>query len=64
MINWIEINRPFKNLGKLRRPGVLIEMDDGSIYLIGDVNEKGGRCECCGLRDEEIIKRYKVVYKK
>ena len=32
---------------KVLKPGTLIKMNDGFIYLIGDTNENFGGCSCC-----------------
>lgn len=48
----------------LAQPGTLIEMADGSRFLIGDINQKGGDCDdCLAFLYDEIVARYKVVVK-
>lgn len=50
---------------KINKSGVLIEMEDGSQYLIGDINELCGVCDDCTAFDREsIVKKYKVVWEK
>ena len=47
----------------LNKPGTLIELDDGTQYLIGDINTVGGVCDdCIAVEPETIIKRYAIVY--
>ncbi len=42
--------------------GVQIRLRDGSLHLIGDINESGGECECCGtIRNDTIIEAYRVL---
>lgn len=75
---WIPINLPFKagydhvndqavekdsfTKRGLNKPGTLIEMEDGTRYLIGDINPLGGECDDCPIDKRTIIKRYKVVW--
>lgn len=61
--NWTRFETPIPiNLYDIT-PGVQIEVEYTygaaaspkkmrATYLIGDTNEKGGRCECCGLDRE------------
>ena len=47
----------------LANPGTLIELEDGDVLLIGDINKNRGRCDCCSVSGYKIVKRYKVVWK-
>jgi hypothetical protein len=70
---WIEVNLPFDgysgdklpHLGDILKPGMVVEMADGSQYLLGDINMNRGLCDCCAaFARGDIVKRYKVVYEK
>jgi hypothetical protein len=76
MKRWIEINLPFGPLYDddfkekdgfgtrgLKKPGTLIETARG-VFLIGHINEGAGVCnDCVEFEPEEIVLRYKVVWK-
>lgn len=59
---WIEHKqKSFCGRG-LNVPGTLIELEDGSIHLIGSINTNGGVCSDCVAFDESmIVKRYAVI---
>lgn len=59
--DWIEVNISWDQLLKsgVIVAGSLLEMADGEILLVGDVNVKGGWCECCSIRGD-IVARYKL----
>lgn len=68
---WIEINLPFDEDEApesfvdrgLNKPGVLIEMQNGKKYLIGDINQARGECGCCyAFYYDAIVARYKIVW--
>lgn len=47
----------------LNKPGTIIEMADGSIELIGTINDIAGICnDCVRFEREEVVVRYAVVY--
>lgn len=52
---------------KLNNAGTLIEFEEDGVtsqQLIGDMNTSGGVCnDCMGVREDTIIKRYKIVWK-
>lgn len=52
---------------KLNVAGTLMEVETyGQLrqVLIGDINSEGGVCgECMGISSEDIIKRYKIIWK-
>lgn len=49
---------------KLNKPGTLIELEGGTIELIGSINAAGGRCnDCMAFEESVIVKRYAVIYK-
>ena len=59
----------FKSKG-FAKPGVLIEYTDPTVKepvikqaLIGDINSKSGKCECCGFWSDIVVLRYKQVWK-
>lgn len=59
---WIEYGKPFSDFRLefqgSRRVGMLVKCK-GKVYLIGDVNELGGECDCCQLlADSNIIEEY------
>jgi hypothetical protein len=66
---WIELGLPFDsreqpsfNGLRLNNPGTIIKTDSG-VFLIGDINTRGGACECCNiLSDDEIVIRYKKIW--
>lgn len=60
---WIEYNKTWEQfeIEGLNQPGTIVIIDDNerSSYLIGDVNILGGGCDCCkSIRSENIILRY------
>lgn len=67
---WIELNLPywecdgadsFENRG-LNKAGTLIQVD-GNTYLIGNINENRGGCDCCSAFPlRAIVQRYRVVW--
>ena len=79
MSKWIEINLPYGPIytnctleeedsfceRKLNKPGTLIEIEDGSQYLIGHINVVAGVCDdCVEFERDMIVVRYKVVWEK
>lgn len=67
---WIEYERKKKEFfgnsftGQgLAKPGTLIELENGSIELIGSINRSAGVCDdCVGFSSNTVIKRYAVVF--
>lgn len=61
--DWIDYGKTWKEFWKegLNKPGTLIDAESYT-ELIGDINTKGGGCDCCGTSDKTIVKRYKVVW--
>ena len=73
---WVELNLPFGNVygpglveldsfakRGLNNPGVLVRMQDGSEYLIGDINKIRGVCDdCTEFSEEAIVSAYLVVW--
>ncbi len=58
----LEKSKSFRGL-KLNKPGTLIELENGSIELIGSINTSAGVCDDCTSFDGgTIITRYAVVY--
>ncbi len=58
----LQKQRSFSGLG-LARPGTLIELEDGTIELLGSTNCSAGVCnDCLGFETDSIIKRYAVVF--
>lgn len=58
----IEKQKSFSGRG-LAKPGTIIEMEDGSIELIGSINAAAGQCNDCQAFDNDaIVTRYAVVY--
>jgi hypothetical protein len=46
----------------LNKPGTLIELEDGSIHLIGTINKYAGSCDDCTAFDtKSIVKRYAIL---
>lgn len=73
---WIEINLPFGpqwddecveqidslELRGLNKPGTLIEMETGEVFLIGDINPLRGVCDDCSeFGSDAIVRRYSVL---
>lgn len=49
--------------GKLNKPGTLVLMENGKLYLIGDINCIRGMCDdCTAFEAEDIVVAYKVVW--
>ena len=70
MTDWIPYNKPwleFKREG-LSKVGILLEVLDTEgqkeTLLIGDINDLGGLCNDCSVRDEMPILRYRVVWER
>lgn len=74
MINkeWIEINIQYgRNCDKdedsfvnrrLDNAGTQIRLKGGRAYLIGDINQLGGSCDCCTAVDgSDIVEAYRVL---
>lgn len=70
--SWTKLDPPvrvrdfFGGDDAMARPGVLVLVDypDGrrnGQYLVGDVNENGGLCDCCSLGDCVVVAR-KIVW--
>jgi hypothetical protein len=72
---WIEVNLPLGPIydyskvemvhkksmfGKLK-PGMLLELKNGKILLVGDINKNSGLCDDCHYGEETIVKRYKQL---
>lgn len=72
MSEWIILDPPVK-FGKggladsfrhrdLSNPGTMIRTEDGSEYLIGDINELGGGCDDCPIVSPyDVIIAYRVM---
>jgi hypothetical protein len=79
MSDWIELGIPYGSVWsstfpyeemdsfakrELNKPGTLIRMQNGKVYLIGDINEIKGMCDdCTAFESESIVDAYKVVWK-
>ena len=51
----------FRRAG-LNKPGIVIRLFSGEVFLIGDINEQGGVCNCCqDVFDTTMIKNYYSV---
>lgn len=63
--DWFEVNEKFRDLrqcGKIQ-PGMIIEMENGERYLVGDINCNGGICDDCMAFDwEDVVKRYIRIF--
>jgi hypothetical protein len=68
--SWTTLDPPlpaadFFGLHPMATAGVLVGVERGPgdrvEYLIGDVNEDGGLCDCCGLHTATVL-GYKVVW--
>lgn len=59
-----------KSFSEFRRdnlaiPGTVIELSDGTQYLIGDINELDGACDdCLGFPQSAVVAAYHVVWQK
>lgn len=54
-------DKTFEN-EKLNVPGTQIELENGKIYLIGDINRNRGVCDdCTAFSDTAIVKRYRIL---
>jgi len=55
-------SRSFQGRG-LNKPGTLIELEDGTIHLIGTINKHRGVCDDCTAFDiKTVVKRYAVLF--
>lgn len=60
--NWIAVNKPIRNFVGDLKPGMLLEFENGTRMLVGDINELTGSCDCCGMRyDTDIVVRYRML---
>jgi hypothetical protein len=65
MTEWIEYGKSWKDFQDegLNQPGAVIELEDGTVYLIGDINMNGGLCDCCrGIKHNHLVVRYRATY--
>ncbi len=69
-IEWIELPAPLKPSALMNqewcvtRPdggmnyqfpvGLLVKTEDGTVYLVGDINQLSGTCDDCSMRDEIV----------
>jgi len=63
--NWIDCDMTFEQMQMLgiNKVGLLFQVAGGSHYLIGDINELGGGCDCCSIVGlNEKVTRYCVVW--
>lgn len=71
-MNWIDCNLPWSDYSNydaesfvsygLNIPGTQIELENGDLYLIGDINDLGGVCDDCRVFERNaIVTRYRVV---
>lgn len=74
-LEWVEVNETWddfrftKRRGPhpLCRGGVMLELKEQELIIIGDVNALGGVCDDCTsprLRDETVVLRAAVLYNK
>jgi hypothetical protein len=61
-LDWIDCNKDFYALkvDAELKSGMVLEYDDGTYELVGDINECGGYCDCCS-GPAKIVKRYAVI---
>jgi hypothetical protein len=56
------IKLSFRGAG-LNVPGTLIQLSNGSIELIGTINQLSGVCDCCSAFDSNmIVRRYAILF--
>jgi len=73
---WITVNLPLgpiydysnedsviekKSMHGILRPGMLLELKNKKVILVGDINRNGGVCDDCHYGRETIVKRYKQL---
>jgi hypothetical protein len=73
---WITVNLPLgpiydysketeilekKSMNKILKPGMLLELKNKKILLVGDINKNCGLCDDCHYGEETIVKRYKQL---
>ena len=64
---WINYGKSFYDFwtNNLSQPGVQVEIsdEDGSrSFLIGEINQGGGSCDCCKeIYGDTIIVRYRIL---
>jgi hypothetical protein len=64
---WVEYDASFVHFNGDERGlvGLEVELQDGSCYVIGDVNLHGGGCDCCSVISwVDTIKRYRRVWQR
>lgn len=65
MSKWYPVNKPLRDFISEIVVGMVIEvqeMDGLKQYLIGDMNDVGGLCDCCNRdNDTEIVTRYRNI---
>jgi hypothetical protein len=70
--SWIKANLPLGPLydkkGEKKKSmidklcsGMLLEKNDGSFILVGDINKNAGICDDCALDPTTMIKRFKIL---
>lgn len=42
-MNWKDL----KDINDEIKPGMMLLKNDGSIYIVGDINKEWGLCDCC-----------------
>ena len=59
--SWRDFNEGYPNKER-SVPGIQIELEGGSRYLIGDINDLGGECDDCpAFGRGVIVVRYRVL---
>lgn len=73
---WIEIDDSVTgHIGALALvPGNEVRLKDGTVYLVGDINEAGGTCGCCaavseyrgprGVESDDDVVAYRVAVRR
>jgi hypothetical protein len=77
-VDWKTINLPYGPIfdnklneedsfskRKLDKPGILIQIETGEEFLIGDINKNRGICDDCAEFDNTmLVVKYAIVFKR
>lgn len=55
---WVEYGKEFMHIGLSAYDEVL--MENGSVYVVGDINTEGSKCDCCADAYDIVVKYRKV----
>jgi hypothetical protein len=65
-ITWVTCGKTWREFKKseLNNPGTVVKTEYLETFMIGHVNELGGKCDdCVGVENDDLIESYAVVWK-